>query len=65
MLDPSQYLWIHRRWKSRPRWEREGQRMPDRVRAKLRSLPWMDDAAIATLEEDSARRIRDRDRRAA
>jgi hypothetical protein len=39
--------------------------MPDRVRAKLRSLPWMDDAAIAALEEDSARRIRDRDRRAA
>ena len=65
MLDPSQYLWIHRRWKSRPRWEREGQPMPDRVRAKLRSLPWMDDAAIAALEEDSARRIRDRDRRAA
>jgi KDO2-lipid IV(A) lauroyltransferase len=39
--EPGQYLWIHRRWKSRPRHEREGKPMPDRLRAKLESLPWM------------------------
>lgn len=40
-LAPEQYLWIHRRWKSRPSWEREGKPMPDRVRRKLLELPWM------------------------
>lgn len=38
---PEQYLWIHRRWKSRPRHEREGKAMPDRLIQKLRQLPWM------------------------
>lgn len=38
---PHQYLWIHRRWKSRPRHEREGQPMPNRLIAKLEQLPWM------------------------
>jgi len=58
MIDPGQYLWIHRRWRSRPRWERDGKPMPDRVRSKLRSLPWMDDAAVERVAEDSARRVR-------
>ena len=40
-LAPEQYLWIHRRWKSRPSWEREGKPMPDRVRRKLQELPWL------------------------
>ena len=40
-LAPEQYLWIHRRWKSRPIWERQGKPMPDRVRRKLLELPWM------------------------
>ncbi len=40
-LAPEQYLWIHRRWKSRPSWERQGKPMPDRVRRKLLELPWM------------------------
>ncbi len=40
-LAPEQYLWIHRRWKSRPSWERDGKPMPDRVRRKLLELPWM------------------------
>jgi KDO2-lipid IV(A) lauroyltransferase len=57
MLDPAQYLWIHRRWKSRPRWEREGLSLPDRVRAKLRSLPWLGDEAIARIEDDTRRRV--------
>lgn len=37
---PEQYLWMHRRWKSRPRHEREGKPMPARLREKIRSLPW-------------------------
>lgn len=47
---PEQYLWMHRRWKSRPRHEREGRPMPARLREKLQSLPWMDDALLARCE---------------
>ncbi len=59
MLAPDQYLWIHRRWKSRPKWEREGKPLPDRIKAKLRSLPWMDDAQMDRLERDAAERGRE------
>jgi len=38
---PEQYLWLHRRWKSRPRHEREGKEPPAKLIAKLESLPWM------------------------
>ena len=38
---PDQYLWAYRRWKSRPRHEREGRQMPSRMIAKLESLPWL------------------------
>jgi KDO2-lipid IV(A) lauroyltransferase len=38
---PEQYLWVHRRWKSRPRHERLGRPMPSRLIAKLESLPWL------------------------
>jgi KDO2-lipid IV(A) lauroyltransferase len=38
---PEQYLWVHRRWKSRPRHERLGRPMPGRLIAKLESLPWL------------------------
>lgn len=47
---PEQYLWVHRRWKSRPPHERAGKPMPDRLREKLRQLPWMDEAQLARLE---------------
>ena len=38
---PDQYLWVHRRWKSRPRHERLGKPMPKRMIEKLESLPWL------------------------
>jgi len=47
---PTQYLWVHRRWKSRPKHEREGQPMPARLRGKLASLPWMTDELMASCE---------------
>jgi len=38
---PEQYLWAHRRWKSRPRFERQEKSMPESLRANLESLPWL------------------------
>jgi KDO2-lipid IV(A) lauroyltransferase len=38
---PTQYLWMHRRWKSRPRFERQGKPMPPALRRNLEALPWM------------------------
>ncbi|MCH2152254.1 MAG: lysophospholipid acyltransferase family protein [Phycisphaerales bacterium] len=38
---PEQYLWMHRRWKSRPRHERQGQDMPQMLEEQIRSLPWL------------------------
>lgn len=46
---PEQYLWIHRRWKSRPKWERAGRTMPASVRRNLESLQWMDEATLARI----------------
>ena len=48
---PEQYLWVHRRWKSRPPHERLGRPMPDRLREKLRQLPWMTDEEMERLEQ--------------
>ena len=48
-MAPEQYLWVHRRWKSRPKWEREGKPMPERVREKLRSLPWLTEQELDRL----------------
>ncbi len=48
---PSQYLWMHRRWKSRPRHEREHKPMPAPLRARLEALPWMTPATLARLAE--------------
>lgn len=47
---PEQYLWVHRRWKSRPKHEREGKPMPERLRRKLESLPWMTPELLASCE---------------
>ena len=43
---PAQYLWMHRRFKSRPRWEREGKPLPAAYRRKLEALPWLNDEDI-------------------
>jgi KDO2-lipid IV(A) lauroyltransferase len=52
---PEQYLWIHRRWKSRPRHVRAGKPMPPSLEHQLRSLPWMSDTDAETLIETSNR----------
>ncbi len=50
-LFPGQYLWMHRRWKSRPPHERAGKPFPTSLRRKLEALPWMDQASISQLEQ--------------
>lgn len=50
---PEQYLWVHRRWRSRPRFERLGRPMPARLLAKLKALPWMTPSELDLLVERS------------
>jgi KDO2-lipid IV(A) lauroyltransferase len=50
---PEQYLWVHRRWKSRPRHERHGRPMPRRMVAKLETLPWLTPQEIDRLARGS------------
>lgn len=52
---PEQYLWMHRIWKSRPRHERLDNPFPDRLKDKLRALPWMTEHEIEGLVEQSDR----------
>lgn len=64
-LAPDQYLWIHRRWNSRPRWERDGKPMPQRMQEKLRALPWMTSAEFDAIMADTERRTAELARSAA
>ncbi|HRP63382.1 MAG TPA: lysophospholipid acyltransferase family protein [Phycisphaerales bacterium] len=50
---PDQYLWVHRRWKSRPKFETEGRPIPSKMMAKLESLPWMTTEALQRIVKSS------------
>ena len=50
-LAPAQYFWMHRRWKSRPQWEREGKPMPASTRRHLEALPWMTSCLMDSLAQ--------------
>ena len=52
---PEQYLWMHRRWKSRPKFERNGQEFPKRLRKKLETLPWMTEHDLGCIITNSSR----------
>jgi len=52
---PEQYLWMHGAWKSRAPHERRGHAMPDELREKIRSLPWMTDDEYERVVERSER----------
>ena len=46
LMAPDQHMWVHQRWKSRPRFEREGRPFPERLLNKLRELPWLDEDGV-------------------
>lgn len=50
-MQPDQYWWMHRRWKSRPRHEIAGKAMPRALRRNLEGLSWMTDELFAELEK--------------
>jgi KDO2-lipid IV(A) lauroyltransferase len=59
-ISPDQYIWHHRRWRSRPAHERRGKPMPGRLVAKLESLPWMTEAELERVvghSNEAARRV--------
>ena len=50
---PDQYLWLHRRWKSRPRHESQGERMPRALVGQIEQLDWLDEPARAAIIDTS------------
>ncbi|MFK7884495.1 MAG: lysophospholipid acyltransferase family protein [Phycisphaerales bacterium] len=50
---PEQYLWMHRIWKSRPNHERANRPFPERLKDKLRTLPWMTEHELESLVAQS------------
>lgn len=52
---PEQYLWMHRIWKSRPGHERQNKAFPERLKDKLRTLPWMTEGELESLVAQSDR----------
>ncbi|MFG0275125.1 MAG: lysophospholipid acyltransferase family protein [Phycisphaerales bacterium] len=52
---PEQYLWLHRCWKTRPKFEQRGKPMPPALREKIAALPWMTDESLARIDDRSAR----------
>ncbi len=51
---PEQYLWMHRYWKSRPSFERDGKPIPARLREKIAALPWMTPESLERIERSSS-----------
>lgn len=51
---PEQYLWMHRRWRRRPAWERRGKPMPHRLRRNLEELPWLEAPTLKRLVSPQA-----------
>lgn len=49
LLRPEQYLWMHRRWRTRPKHEREAKPLPASLRRKLEALPWMTEPELNRL----------------
>ena len=58
---PEQYLWMHRRWKSRPRHERQGKDMPQMLEDQIRSLPWLSaDESQAVIDRSNHESLQNR-----
>lgn len=45
-LAPEQHLWMHKSWRRRPKFERDGRPFPASLRAKIERLPWTTAASL-------------------